>query len=99
MEIQLIAGQPLWAKLFYLVRTGHVKEAIAEAEKFQAAIDSREASFVTQFRTWLESPDRKHVLIPALLHPGTNIVTRNLGSRRHIVIICKRSTTRICFIL
>ncbi|KAF8170381.1 nucleoporin-interacting protein NIC96 [Pholiota molesta] len=51
-RMRSIAGQPLWAKLFYLVRTGH-------ATKFQQAIDSREASFVTQFRTWLESPDRK----------------------------------------
>ncbi|KAF9482410.1 nucleoporin-interacting protein NIC96 [Pholiota conissans] len=58
-RIELIAGQPLWAKLFYLVRTGHLQEAIAEATKFQQAIDSRESSFVTQFKTWLESPDRK----------------------------------------
>ncbi len=58
-RIELVAGQPLWAKLFYLVRTGHSMEAVSEALRFQQAIESREASFVTHFRTWIESPDRK----------------------------------------
>lgn len=58
-RIELVSGQPLWAKLFYLVRTGHVQEALAEATQFQQAIENREASFVTLFRTWIESPNRK----------------------------------------
>ena len=58
-RIELVAGQPLWAKLFYLVRTGHSTEAVAEALRFQQAIESREASFVNHFRTWIDSPDRR----------------------------------------
>ncbi|KIM38582.1 hypothetical protein M413DRAFT_447791 [Hebeloma cylindrosporum] len=58
-RIELVTGQPLWAKLFYLVRTGHVQEALAEATQFQQAIENREASFVSLFRTWIESPNRK----------------------------------------
>ncbi|KAF9456680.1 nucleoporin-interacting protein NIC96 [Collybia nuda] len=58
-RIELVAGQPLWARLFYLVRTGHAQEALAEALQFQQVIDHREASFVNHFRTWIESPDRK----------------------------------------
>jgi len=58
-RIELVSGQPLWAKLFYLVRTGHVQEALVEATRFQQAIENREASFVTLFRTWIESPNRK----------------------------------------
>ncbi|KAF9542861.1 nucleoporin-interacting protein NIC96 [Agrocybe pediades] len=58
-RIELLAGQPLWAKLFYLVRTGHTQEALAEATKYQQAIENREASFVGHFRTWIESPERK----------------------------------------
>ena len=54
-----MAGQPLWAKLFYLVRTGRVQEALAEALQFQPAIEIREPSFVNHFKTWIESPDRK----------------------------------------
>ncbi|KAF9523633.1 nucleoporin-interacting protein NIC96 [Crepidotus variabilis] len=58
-RIELVAGQPLWAKLFYLVRIGHGEDALSEAMRFQQAIESREASFVNHFRTWIESPERK----------------------------------------
>ncbi|KAF8640887.1 hypothetical protein AX17_000535 [Amanita inopinata Kibby_2008] len=58
-RIELIAGQPLWARIYYLVRTGHVKEALEETLKFQQAIEHREANFTSHFQTWIESPDRK----------------------------------------
>lgn len=58
-RIELVAGQPLWAKLFYLVRTGYAEEALEEATRYQQAIESRENSFVAHFRAWLEAPDRK----------------------------------------
>ncbi|KAI0028083.1 nucleoporin-interacting protein NIC96 [Vararia minispora EC-137] len=60
-RIELVASQPLWAKLFYLVRTGHAEDALAEAIQYQKAIEHREDSFVTHFRTWLESPDRRRL--------------------------------------
>ncbi|KAI6153159.1 nucleoporin-interacting protein NIC96 [Pisolithus tinctorius] len=58
-HIEIVAGQPLWAKLFYLVRTGHAQEALDEAVRCQAAIEHREPSFVSHFRSWIESPDRR----------------------------------------
>ncbi|KAJ3520017.1 hypothetical protein NM688_g9219 [Phlebia brevispora] len=58
-RIELVAGQPLWAKLFYLVRTGHVNEALDEAMRSHAAIEHRESSFLSHFRAWVESPDRR----------------------------------------
>lgn len=58
---QLVASQPLWAKLFYLVRTGHTQEALDEALTHHAALEHREPSFVTYFKTWIESPDAKFV--------------------------------------
>ncbi|KAK2462123.1 hypothetical protein APHAL10511_006586 [Amanita phalloides] len=58
-RIELVAGQPLWARLYYLVRTGHIHEALEEALKFQQAIEHREASFVSHFKAWIESVDRK----------------------------------------
>jgi hypothetical protein len=58
-RIELIAGIPLYARLFFLVRTGHVEEALAEAVQHQAAVEHREASFVAHFKTWIESPERK----------------------------------------
>ncbi|KII86506.1 hypothetical protein PLICRDRAFT_114494 [Plicaturopsis crispa FD-325 SS-3] len=58
-RIELVAGQPLWARLFYLVRTGHASEALGEALHYQQAIEHREASFVNHFRAWIESPERR----------------------------------------
>ncbi|KAL4069265.1 nucleoporin-interacting protein NIC96 [Scleroderma citrinum] len=58
-RIEIVAGQPLWAKLFYLLRTGHAQEALDEAIRCQAAIEHREPSFVSHFRSWIESPDRR----------------------------------------
>ncbi|KAF8497062.1 nucleoporin-interacting protein NIC96 [Russula emetica] len=58
-RIELVAAQPLWAKLFYLVRTGHMREALDEALAHRQAIEHREDSFVAHFRLWLESPDHR----------------------------------------
>ncbi|KAI9513141.1 nucleoporin-interacting protein NIC96 [Russula earlei] len=58
-RIELVAAQPLWAKLFYLVRTGHAREALDEALAHRQAIEHREDSFVTHFRLWLDSPDHR----------------------------------------
>ncbi|KAJ6614876.1 nucleoporin-interacting protein NIC96 [Mycena sp. CBHHK59/15] len=58
-RVELLAGQPLWARLFFLVRTGHYHEALDEALQFQQAIEHREASFINHFKTWIESPDRR----------------------------------------
>jgi nuclear pore complex protein Nup93 len=58
-RIELVAGQPLWARLFFLVRTGHCHEALEEALHFHQAIEHREASFLNYFKTWIESPDRR----------------------------------------
>ena len=57
--LQLVAGQPLWAKLFYLIRTGHLEEALEEATRYQQAIEHRESSFLTHLRAWIESPERR----------------------------------------
>ncbi|KAF8905156.1 nucleoporin-interacting protein NIC96 [Mucidula mucida] len=58
-RIQIIAGQPIWARLFYLVRTGYTEEALGEAIRYQDAINHNEKGFVTFFRAWVESPERR----------------------------------------
>ncbi|TFK47932.1 nucleoporin-interacting protein NIC96 [Heliocybe sulcata] len=57
-RIELVGGQPLWAKLFFLVRTGHMQEALAEVTQQQHLVERHEASFVSHFRVWVESPDQ-----------------------------------------
>lgn len=54
-KIELVAGQPIWAKLYHLVRTGYAQEAVKEMMACQQAIEKREPSFVQHFRTWVES--------------------------------------------
>jgi len=49
----------MWAKLFFLVRTGYAHEALQEALQNQQAIEHKEVSFISHFKTWIESPERK----------------------------------------
>ena len=56
---KIIAGQPIWARLFYLVRTGHIDEALEEALHYQDAINRNEKGFVSFFRAWATSTERK----------------------------------------
>lgn len=57
-RLELIAGQPLWAKLFYLMRTGHVQECLQEALLHENAISIKERNFVTYLKAWINSPTR-----------------------------------------
>ena len=94
---QLVAGQPIWAKLFYLVRTGHPQEAIDEAVRYQQAIDHREPSFLANFKTWLESPDRKYV--SPNFSVCCQIQLNPSDCRNYIGTISSRHTTVTCSIL
>ena len=74
----MVAAQPLWAKLFYLVRTGHMREALDEALAHRQAIEHREDSFVAHFRLWLESPDHRSVARP-VLPPRRHVLTASFS--------------------
>ena len=94
MGAQLIAGQPLWAKIFYLVRTGNPQDALAEALRYQQAIEHREAGFISHFRAWIDSPDRKYVF---RRRPLSSVPHAHLsGSRSRIETRCMRRTTHTC---
>lgn len=58
-RIELIAGQPVWARLYFMVRTGYIAEALDEAVQYHTMIERREAGFVSHFRAWLDSPERR----------------------------------------
>lgn len=51
----------MWAKLFYLIRTGHTQEALSEAIGHESALNHREPSFLTYFKTWIDSPNGRWV--------------------------------------
>ncbi|VDC01189.1 unnamed protein product [Peniophora sp. CBMAI 1063] len=58
-KIELVAAQPLWAKLFLLLRVGASSDALSEALSHHAALDAREPGFTSLFRSYLEDPGRK----------------------------------------
>ncbi|KAG8834375.1 hypothetical protein FRC17_009050 [Serendipita sp. 399] len=58
-RLELISGQPLWAKLFYLIRTGHLEECLQEALAHEKAIMVKERNFVTYLKSWISSSTRK----------------------------------------
>lgn len=58
-RLELVAGKPLWALMYYLIRTGHVKDAAGVAREFEAALNKHEDLFATFIKTWSTSQDRK----------------------------------------
>ncbi|KZW02374.1 NIC-domain-containing protein [Exidia glandulosa HHB12029] len=58
-RLEIVNNTPLWAKLYYLIRTGKVEEALVEAEDNAAALNARERNFTTYLRAWAESEERK----------------------------------------
>lgn len=56
----------MWAQLFYLLRTGRIEEAVAEALKSKSALDGRQRDFVSQFQKWAMSDEGRSALsLPA----------------------------------
>ncbi|TIA94364.1 hypothetical protein E3P81_00121 [Wallemia ichthyophaga] len=64
-KIEIISGQPLWAMLFTLLRTGHPNEALDLAIENEEALGKTEREFVPYFKSWLDSP---HQRLPRQLH-------------------------------
>lgn len=56
---QLINGKPLWALMYYLIRTGHVKEAANVASDYESAISRHEELFTTFLKSWADSSERR----------------------------------------
>lgn len=94
----MVAAQPLWAKLFYLVRTGHAREALDEALAHRQAIEHREDSFVAHFRLWLESPDHRSVVPCCPSHGHIINITLSLVYQSHIETTSRPFTMRTCYI-
>ncbi|SCV71462.1 BQ2448_3050 [Microbotryum intermedium] len=61
---QIANNTPVWARIYYLLRAGHPKEALAFATENEAQIQKLEKSFVAYLKAWLDSPDQR---LPKLL--------------------------------
>ncbi|GAA5876807.1 hypothetical protein JCM16303_006291 [Sporobolomyces ruberrimus] len=62
--LEIASNTPVWARMYYLLRSGHSKEALEFAVENERTIEGLEKSFVAYFKAWLESPDRR---LPKLL--------------------------------
>ncbi|KAG9050577.1 hypothetical protein FS837_004435 [Tulasnella sp. UAMH 9824] len=57
-RLELIAAKPLWAQMFYLIRTGNLREALEVAVNSERQLNDREPHFIPALRAWVESTDR-----------------------------------------
>ncbi|KZT58461.1 NIC-domain-containing protein [Calocera cornea HHB12733] len=57
-NLELVKGQPLWAKIYFLIRCGHVEEALEEAEKQDIALNKFDKFFLPCLREWVTNDDR-----------------------------------------
>ncbi|KAF8588475.1 NIC-domain-containing protein [Ramaria rubella] len=60
-RLEILNGRPMWAQLFYLLRTGRVEDAVEEAVKNKSVLDSRQRDFVAQFQKWALSDEGRSV--------------------------------------
>ncbi|WFC93471.1 nuclear pore complex subunit [Malassezia brasiliensis] len=58
-EMDSETDTPLWAHLFYLVRTGHGAEALQCAHANEAVLQRADGAFLAYFKAWLDAPARQ----------------------------------------
>ncbi|KAJ1311621.1 hypothetical protein OPQ81_010098 [Rhizoctonia solani] len=58
-DLELLRGRPVWAHMFFLIRTGHLREALDVANESADAIERSEQYFLSYLKAWVESSDRR----------------------------------------
>ncbi|KAM0753758.1 NIC-domain-containing protein [Meredithblackwellia eburnea MCA 4105] len=58
-SLEIANSVPIWARIYYLLRSGHAKEALEFAVENEGHIQRLEKNFVGYFRDWLTSEDRR----------------------------------------
>lgn len=67
-NLELANNQPIWARIYLLLRAGHSEEALAFATENEHQLQKLEKGFLAYFKAWLDSPDKRYVglsLLPA----------------------------------
>lgn len=61
-ELELLSTSegkaPIWAQIFYLLRTGHEEDAVSLAAEAEDSMRRADHAFVGVFKTWIDSPER-----------------------------------------
>lgn len=55
----MVDGYPFWAVLFYLIRSGSVKDAYDYARQSERFLAKTERHFLEYFSAWVTSPDHQ----------------------------------------
>lgn len=80
--VQIANNTPIWARIYYLLRSGHAREALEFATENEAHLQKLEKSFVPYFKAWLDSEDRRYVVFSDLcfcvLAPAYSVVFSSL---------------------
>ncbi|KAF8605011.1 nucleoporin-interacting protein NIC96 [Ceratobasidium sp. AG-I] len=58
-DLELLRGRPVWAHIFYLIRVGHLREALDVANESADALERSEQFFLSYLKAWVESSDRR----------------------------------------
>ncbi|KAH8822758.1 nucleoporin-interacting protein NIC96 [Flagelloscypha sp. PMI_526] len=58
-RIEIIQGVPIWGRLFFLIRTGYLEEAVEEAVHYEHPLESVAPGFVECLQSWANSPERR----------------------------------------
>ncbi|KAF8707506.1 Nucleoporin-interacting protein NIC96, partial [Rhizoctonia solani] len=58
-DLELLRGRPVWAHIFFLIRTGHLREALDVANESADPIERSEQYFLSYLKAWVESSDRR----------------------------------------
>lgn len=58
-NLELANNQPVWARIYLLLRAGHSTEALAFATENEQQLQKLDKGFVAYFKAWLDSADRR----------------------------------------
>lgn len=58
-EMDQSTDTPLWANLFYLIRSGHASDALRCAHENEASLQRADPSFLAYFKAWIDAEDRQ----------------------------------------
>lgn len=55
--LEVIGGQPIWARIFFLLRAGFTSDALAcaQSKEFLSGINASEPNFMSYFEDWAQN--------------------------------------------
>lgn len=58
-NLEIVNNVPIWALVYYMIRSGHAKEALELALQMEKSFQKIERSFITYLKAFVTSPDNR----------------------------------------